>query len=85
MPFSEVYDYFAPTYKLHDSVSNMENLNAKSYLDEIQSKILGNLQSHVATHVPIEKTAPDKRTAEVVKGDTVPSSGAEAAASAAQS
>lgn len=88
MPFSEVYDYFAPTFKLHDSVSNMENLNAKSYLDEINSKIFDNLQSYVATAVPIEKMqveeslpAPDK----VAKSDTVPSSGAKAAASAAKS
>lgn len=35
MPQNEYIEYFAPEYKLHLPVSNMENLNTKEYLESI--------------------------------------------------
>jgi histone deacetylase 1/2 len=35
MPQNEYIEYFAPEYKLHLPVSNMENLNSKEYLESI--------------------------------------------------
>ena len=35
MPPNEYIEYFAPEYKLHLPVSNMENLNTKEYLESI--------------------------------------------------
>lgn len=37
-------DYFSPEYKLHMSISNMENKNTKKYLSEKTEKILDNLK-----------------------------------------
>ena len=36
IPENEYYEYFAPEYKLHLPVSNMENQNTKEYLDTIK-------------------------------------------------
>lgn len=33
---SDYLEYFAPEYKLHLPVSNMENQNSKEYLDKIK-------------------------------------------------
>lgn len=38
MPPNEYIEYFAPEYKLHLPVSNMENLNTKEYLESITYK-----------------------------------------------
>ena len=32
MPFNDYLEFYAPEYKLHLPVSNMENLNSKNYL-----------------------------------------------------
>lgn len=42
MPQNEYIEYFAPEYKLHLPVSNMENLNTKEYLDSIMYIIANN-------------------------------------------
>lgn len=41
MPFNEYIEYFAPEYKLHLPVSNMENLNTKEYLESISLYFYG--------------------------------------------
>jgi histone deacetylase 1/2 len=35
LPENDYSEYFAPEYKLHLPVSNMENLNSRDYLDTI--------------------------------------------------
>lgn len=40
MPENEYKIYFAPDYKLHLPISNMENQNSKSYLDKTIERII---------------------------------------------
>ena len=40
LPYNDYFEYFAPDYKLHLPVSNMENRNSAKYLDNIRSKVL---------------------------------------------
>ena len=40
LPFNDYFEYFAPEYKLHLPVSNMENLNTSKYLEEIKTEVL---------------------------------------------
>lgn len=39
MPYNDYYDYFAPEYKLHLPVSNMDNMNTPQYLHGITETI----------------------------------------------
>jgi hypothetical protein len=39
LPHNDYYEYFAPDYKLHLPVSNMENLNTEAHLEEIRLKV----------------------------------------------
>jgi hypothetical protein len=41
MPYNDYFDYFAPDYKLHLPVSNMDNLNSPQYLHETTEKVRG--------------------------------------------
>jgi hypothetical protein len=43
MPENEYRIYFAPDYKLHLPISNMENQNSKAYLDKTIEQILDNI------------------------------------------
>ena len=40
MPYNDYFEYFAPEYKFHLPVSNMENLNTKKYLEETKNQVL---------------------------------------------
>ena len=40
MPFNDYFEYFAPEYKFHLPVSNMENLNTQKYLEETKNQVL---------------------------------------------
>lgn len=40
IPANDYIEYFAPDYKLHLPVSNMENLNNSKYLDDVKSQLL---------------------------------------------
>jgi histone deacetylase 1/2 len=39
IPFNDYFEYYGPDYTLHLPVSNMENLNSKSYLDSVRQKV----------------------------------------------
>jgi len=52
IPKHDFYDYFCPEYKLHMSISNMENKNSKKYLRDMSIKLLENLK-HVSTGTEI--------------------------------
>ena len=39
MPYNDYFDYFAPDYKLHLPVSNMDNLNSPKYLQDTTEKV----------------------------------------------
>ncbi|CAE7389932.1 HDAC1 [Symbiodinium microadriaticum] len=39
LPYNDYFEYFAPDYKLHLPVSNMENLNTPRYLDDIRTQL----------------------------------------------
>lgn len=39
LPYNDYFEYFAPDYKLHLPVSNMENLNTAKYLDDIRTQV----------------------------------------------
>ena len=39
MPYNDYFDYFAPDYKLHLPVSNMDNLNSPKYLQGTTEKV----------------------------------------------
>ena len=41
MPYNDYFDYFAPDYKLHVPVSNMDNLNSGQYLHDMTEKVIG--------------------------------------------
>lgn len=43
IPQNEYSIYFAPEYKIHMPVSNMENQNSKAYLNKTTEQILRNL------------------------------------------
>lgn len=43
--------YFAPDYKIHLPVSNMENNNSREYIEKITKKILENLKNVTAVCV----------------------------------
>ena len=45
LPYNDYFEYFAPDYKLHTPVSNMENLNTPKYMDDIRSQVLDILSS----------------------------------------
>ncbi len=45
IPKHDFYDYFCPEYKLHMSISNMENKNSKKYLNDKLCKLLDNLKN----------------------------------------
>ena len=45
MPYNDYFEYFAPEYKFHLPVSNMENLNTKKYLEETKNQVLQILRS----------------------------------------
>lgn len=45
IPKHDFYDYFCPEYKLHMSISNMENKNSQKYLRDKTIKILSNLKN----------------------------------------
>ena len=45
IPKHDFYDYFCPEYKLHMSISNMENKNTNKYLREKTTKVLENLKN----------------------------------------
>jgi histone deacetylase 1/2 len=67
MPYNEYYEYFGPDYTLHVAPSNMENQNARIYLENIKAKLLENLSkiSHVPS-VPFQERPPDTEMAEQV-------------------
>merc|ERR1719409_1646361 len=50
MPAHEYMDYYAPEYKLHPPISNMENLNSRESLEKKTIKILQQL-AHIE-HAP---------------------------------
>lgn len=62
IPQNDYSIYFAPEYKIHMPVSNMENQNSKSYLGKTIEQILKNLdqvnrpgvQLNVNAHQPIK-------------------------------
>ncbi len=39
LPYNDYFEYFAPDYKLHLPVSNMENRNSQKYLDNTRNKV----------------------------------------------
>lgn len=39
LPYNDYFEYFAPDYKLHTPVSNMENLNTPKYVDDIRTQV----------------------------------------------
>lgn len=45
LPYNDYFEYFAPDYKLHTPVSNMENLNTPKYVDDIRTQVLDILSS----------------------------------------
>lgn len=47
LPYNDYFEYYGPDYRLHCPVSNMENLNSKSYLERTKIQlleILGNVE-----------------------------------------
>lgn len=40
LPYNDYYEYFSPDYKLHLPVSNMENMNTLSYLNDTCQKVI---------------------------------------------
>ncbi|PRP77333.1 histone deacetylase family protein [Planoprotostelium fungivorum] len=54
LPFNDYIEYYGPEYKLHVNATNMENLNAKEYLEKYKNKILENIRRigrpNAATH-----------------------------------
>ena len=56
IPDNQFIEYFAPEYKLHLPISNMENLNNKSYLQNITSQILSNLRFINPSTIQIDNT-----------------------------
>jgi len=47
LPYNDYFEYYGPDYRLHTPVSNMENLNSKSYLERTKIQlleILGNIE-----------------------------------------
>lgn len=60
MPHNEYYEYFGPDYTLHVNPSNMENQNARIYLENIKSKLLDNLSKLIhVPNVPFQERPPD--------------------------
>eukprot|EP00250_Pteridium_aquilinum_P001299 c11510_g1_i1 orf=228-1940(+) len=60
MPHNEYYEYFGPDYTLHVNPSNMENQNARIYLENVKNKLLENLSklNHVPS-IPFQERPPD--------------------------
>ncbi|KAJ3204409.1 Histone deacetylase 2 [Entophlyctis luteolus] len=60
IPYHDYFEGYGPTYLLDIPASNMENLNSRKYLDQIQTKILESLRQipHVPSvqshHIPID-------------------------------
>eukprot|EP01111_Echinosteliopsis_oligospora_P016788 TRINITY_DN7087_c0_g1_i2.p1 TRINITY_DN7087_c0_g1~~TRINITY_DN7087_c0_g1_i2.p1 ORF type:complete len:390 (-),score=111.26 TRINITY_DN7087_c0_g1_i2:36-1205(-) len=44
LPFNEYLEYYGPDYRLHIPPTNMENKNAREYLEKCKNKILENLR-----------------------------------------
>ena len=44
LPYSNYLGYYSPDYKLHISPSNMENLNSKEYLENLQKTVSENIR-----------------------------------------
>jgi histone deacetylase 1/2 len=40
LPFNDYFEYFGPDYRLHLPVTNMENLNSTTYLDNTKNQLL---------------------------------------------
>lgn len=40
IPYNDYFEYFGPEHKLKISVSNMENMNTKRYLEDIKMQVL---------------------------------------------
>ena len=50
MPNNLYRDYFCPDYKIHMQVSNIENQNTFSKIEELNKKILENLKKYLLHH-----------------------------------
>ncbi|CAK4148249.1 unnamed protein product [Aphanomyces euteiches] len=44
MPYNDYFEYFGPEYRLHMPVSNMENFNTPSYLENIRQRLFEQLR-----------------------------------------
>ena len=54
LPYNDYFEYFAPDYKLHLPVSNMENKNSPKQLEDIKLqvfKILDNVEAAPGTQI----------------------------------
>jgi len=72
IPWHEYMDYYAPEYKLHVPVSNMENENSRESLEKTKNKILEQLsQLEHAPNAQMMTSQPGARRApEVFAGDS---------------
>lgn len=61
LPFNDYLEYFAPDFTLHPNPPvHMDNLNSRTYLEEIKQKILVNLRSlQGAPSVQMHEVPPD--------------------------
>ncbi|OQS02019.1 histone deacetylase, partial [Thraustotheca clavata] len=59
MPYNDYFEYFGPEYRLHMPVSNMENLNTPSYLNDMKQRLFEQLrQIEPVPSVPFQQTPP---------------------------
>ncbi|KAL0584321.1 hypothetical protein ABG067_005822 [Albugo candida] len=74
MPYNDYFEYFGPEYRIHMPVSNMENLNTPSYLNQMKQTLHEQLrQIQPAPSVPFHTTpsAQMYRESEAVSNDRV--------------
>lgn len=45
MPYNDYFEYYGPEYRLHMPVSNMENLNDRPYLEDMQRMLCEQLRN----------------------------------------
>ncbi|CAJ0628543.1 7173_t:CDS:10 [Entrophospora sp. SA101] len=59
LPHNNFFEYYGPEYKLDVPANNMENMNTKSYLENMKIKVFENLRNlNFAPSVPLQYVPP---------------------------